>query len=65
MSVPDRMREMDAEYEDMMFLLADSSNESIRTVKLFTVQEVVSFTRQLNQKYERQKDARTSSTNTD
>jgi len=57
-SIRDKMVEMDGEYDELMFVLSDSSNESIRTVKSFTVEEVVKFTRQLNLKYERQKNAR-------
>lgn len=64
-SIPERIREMDAEYEELMFVLSDSSNESIRTIKQFSVEEVTSFTRQLNLKYKRQKDARSDSTDTD
>lgn len=64
-SIPDRLREMDTDYDELMFTLSDSSHESIRTVKQFTVEEVVKFTRQLNLKYERQKDARQHTSDTD
>lgn len=64
-SIPEKMMELEEEYDGLMFTLADSSNESIRTVKAFTVDEVVKFTRQLNLKYERQKNARQHSADTD
>jgi hypothetical protein len=53
-SIPEKVKEMDGEYEDLMFILSDSSNESLRGVKGFSVDEVVRFTRQLNRKFKRQ-----------
>jgi len=46
------------DYDDLMFTLADSSSESILTVKKFTVAEVISFNKRLIEKARRQKNAR-------
>lgn len=63
-SIPEKIRRIDDDYEELMFTLSDNSNERIFDVKRFTVYEVHQFMKQLIKKAERLKNAR-KSTDTD
>ena len=39
----EKVREMNDSYEDMLFELSDNSNESIKTIRDFSVEEMVRF----------------------
>lgn len=47
---PEWVRQKNEEYEDMIFDLAENSNESIRTIRDFTVEEMVRFNKRVYEK---------------
>jgi len=53
-SYPEKVAEMTEQYEDMLFDLSDNSNESIKTIKDFTVEEMVQFNKRVYKKLLRQ-----------
>ena len=54
LSYPEKVAEMNEQYEDMLFDLSDNSNESIKTIKDFTVEEMVQFNKRVYKKLLRQ-----------
>ena len=53
-SYPEKVAEMTEQYEDMLFDLSDNSNESIKTIREFTVEEMVQFNKRVYKKLLRQ-----------
>lgn len=53
-SYPQKIKELDENYEDMIFDLADNSNESIKTIRDFSVEEMVKFNSRVYKKLLRQ-----------
>ena len=43
LSYAEKVHEMNEAYEEMLFELADNSNESIKTIRMFSVEEMVRF----------------------
>ncbi len=52
-SYPEKIAEMDELKEDLFFQLSDNSNESIKTIREFTVEEVIHFNKRILEKLKR------------
>ncbi len=53
LSFSDKVLELNEMYDDLMFDLADNSNESIKEIKTFTAEEVMKFNKRVTAKIQR------------
>ena len=53
LSFSDKVLELNEMYDDLMFDLADNSNESIKEIKTFTAEEVMKFNKRVTAKIKR------------
>ncbi len=53
LSFPDKVMELNEMYDDLMFELADNSNESMRELKTFSAEEIIKFNRRITEKIKR------------
>ena len=54
LSFPDKINELNEMYQDLIFDLAENSNERIRDLKQFSAEEVIIFNRKVTEKLKRQ-----------
>ena len=53
-SFSDKVLELNEAYDDLMFNLSDNSNESLKEVKTFSVEEVIKFEKRIAEKLKRE-----------